>query len=96
MYMHLTFLVLLMFFIYKHLHSSMQIFQIQHEALSDNSNKVIIVSFSFVSIDLNTHIGLWALLTGDMYQRNVKHQEYTKVCECSSGAAAMRPFVKLL
>lgn len=74
----------------------MQIFQIQHEALSDNSNKVIIVSFSFVSIDLNTHIGLWALLTGDMYQRNVKHQEYTKVCECSSGAAAMRPFVKLL
>ena len=71
----------------------MQIFQIQHEALSDNSNKVIIVSFSFVSIDLNTHIGLWALLTGDMYQRNVKHQEYTTVCEC---VPAARPRCDLL
>jgi len=56
----------------------MQIFQIQHEALSDNSNKVIIVSFSFVSIDLNTHIVLWALLTGDMYQRNVSIRSIPK------------------
>jgi len=73
----------------------MQIFQIQHEALSDNSNKVIIVSFSFVSIDLNTHIGLWALLTGDMYQRNVKHQEYTTVCECVPAARRDATFCQI-